>query len=151
MTRTATSYRSTPESLERRNFVGEYWTQGFSSGKIAEMLGCSRSIVMGCIYRINLHRCKLGLAPLLHPGGAKRIPSRPRTPPKPVEPPAPPPPNPPISLDLTLEDCRPGLCYWPMNDGRPEYLFCANPAATNHVYCGYHKRIGGVPAKVGAK
>lgn len=129
---------------------------GLSGGTIARQIGCTRSALIGKMFRMGIKSANAKGHQPGEPAPWKSKPKAPRPnkmtinarparhhpfePPRiPVEEPVEAPPEPPPNA-RTFDDLAAGECRWPYGDGTP-YLFCAADVIDGKQYCGPHCRM----------
>ena len=116
----------------RNDELRALWARGFTASQCADQLGdgVTRNGVIGRVRRMNLERRGHHSPPR-----AKPLPQAPLPRPVTAEVPRP------RSYAIPLLELEPGDCRWPVNDGRPVYLFCAYRAIDGSSYCQRHARM----------
>lgn len=117
-----------------------------TASQIGRILGTTRNACLGKLHRLGLSysHSKLSLQERQDHRNAwrrqrhaamRQLEALRSTPPVPPIPPAP------VSV-LTILELGPGACKWPMNDGKPEYLFCGHTVwQQGKPYCAYHHML----------
>jgi GcrA cell cycle regulator len=125
---------------ERIERLKALWNAGKSASQIGNELGVSRNAVIGKIHRLQGYTPTRIAKP---PAQAKP----PKPPPAPKWKPKAPPPAPPEpvvdnvpSLDLTINQLKPGVCRYPHGERSP-YFFCGQPTREGSPYCALHHRL----------
>jgi GcrA cell cycle regulator len=152
---TVTCRRPGSAQAQRDAEILRRWDENESSGDIANVLGVTRSVVMGVVCRAGKQRREPSKAAQREGGrkGASRLHSerrikirRPVLPPilAPIDfsPETPPEPEPPSNdRRKTILTISTGECHWPIGDPTSaEFFFCGDTAQPGLSYCGAHCR-----------
>jgi GcrA cell cycle regulator len=148
---------------DKIKLLATLFTEGWSRGQIAAKLEVSRNAICGKIDRLGVDLAKFvtSTSGLDRPPRTYK-PQRVGRPTKqdrqawrpPVSHPAAgvavaaeePPPASPLAGAIVLMHLRHNTCRWPVNDGRPEYLFCGAHCDPG-PYCAEHARRAYNPTK----
>ncbi len=113
----------------------DLWQSGVSASRIAGLLGVTKGVVSGHIFRArakgDMRADRRAPKPKAVKVTRKALePARVEVPP-PVEP-------------VPLIDCRPGCCRWPVAEDQRGHLFCDRPVEFGQrpQWCAEHRAIG---------
>ncbi len=135
---------ATTWTAEQKATLRKLWGEGYSAGRIGQMLGFTRNAAMG-----QIHRMKLPKRVNVEKVRAERAPRKRADPPQGFKKPRKIHPGTIVDREIPVEQ-RKSLfqlerkdCKWPVGDpGEPDFFFCGAPRTKGSPYCGPHWHRG---------
>ncbi len=127
-------------TAEQKATLQKLWSDGYSAGRIGQLLGITRNAAIG-----QVHRMRLPKRVNVEKVRAERTPRKKTEPPQGYKKPRKIHPGTIVDHEIPLEQRKNlfelgrGNCRWPVgNPGSPEFYFCGAPTKGICPYCGPH-------------